>query len=303
MKTLLIIISLHLVLYSCNSTISEELHFEISDTNNIITGANTISPQIDLIDTLFNRTAIIERLNLKKANKQPLIVHVYVPLCDNEHQGIVPTTASLGDGMNIKSNLYWATSGGTKAYFKKQQDWKLVLETLDIDTNVLERVVFEKMYSTGKVYLIADAYRGDRMEETVNDYLAAISGNRPQHIILTNDTIQVAEAADLIMFNGHNGMMDNIQLKPWVNKTKKRTDVVMNSCVSFGYLQDEFMLAGGYPLVRSNSLLYPGAYVLAQIIDDWVEGVEEDQICLNAGATYCKKHNCGEGTLVYSSGW
>jgi len=30
------------------------------------------------------------------------------------------------------------------------------------------------------------------------------------------------------------------------------------------------MLAGGYPLVRSNSLLYPGAYVLEQIVDDWV---------------------------------
>lgn len=256
------------------------------------------------IDTFFDRSTIIERLQTKKADKLPFVVHVYVPLCDNEHQGIIPTTPSLGNGMSLKSNLYWATSGGTKAYFKKQPDWKLIYEELDLDTNVLERVVFEKNYSDSRVYLVADAYRGDRMEETVNDYLAAISGNRPQTILFEDQsTLDVAQAADLIMFNGHNGVMDYIDVKPWINLSDKRTDIVMNACVSYGYLQEEFMLAGGYPLVRSNSLLYPGAYVLEQIVDDWVAGIDEKQLCLNAGATYCKKHDCGRGTKVYSSGW
>ncbi len=108
---------------------------------------------------------------------------------------------------------------------------------------------------------------------------------------------------DLIMFNGHNGVMDNIEVKPWNNHTNKRTDIVMNACVSYGYLQDEFMKAGGYPLVRTKTLLYPGAYVLEQIIDDWVAGIDEVKLCLNAGKTYCIKHNCGKGTLVYKTGW
>ena len=256
------------------------------------------------IDTFFDWSAIIERLQIKKDKNEALVVHVYVPLCDNEHQGIIPTTPSLGNGMSLKSNLYWATSGGTKAFFKKQEDWKLIYDERDIDSNVLERVVFEKDYEGTTVYLVADAYRGDRMEETVNDYLAAISGNRTQNIRFNDQSVlSVADAADLIMFNGHNGVMDNINIKPWVNLSEKRTDIVMNACVSYGYLQEDFMLAGGYPLVRSNSLLYPGAYVLEQIVDDWMAGIDEKQICLNAGATYCKKHDCGYGTKVYSSGW
>ncbi|NOQ74579.1 MAG: hypothetical protein GQ574_21385 [Crocinitomix sp.] len=310
MKNCVYILALSSFLFGCysgNSNENNSTGWESANGTNCILAVEDsifIQAEFEPIDTFFDRSSIIERLQTKKENKHPLIVHVYVPLCDNEHQGIVPTTPSLGNGMSLKSNLYWATSGGTKAYFKKQSDWKLIYEGLDIDTNVLERVVFEKNYDDTKVYLVADAYRGDRMEETVNDYLAAISGNRPQTILLKDSSeVKVADAADLIMFNGHNGVMDYIDVQPWINLSDKRTDIVMNACVSYGYLQEEFMLAGGYPLVRSNSLLYPGAYVLEQIVDDWVVGIDEKQLCLNAGATYCKKHDCGYGTKVYSSGW
>lgn len=265
---------------------------------------SSISTVFTPIDTFFDRSSIQMRLNEKISSNKPLIVHAYIPLCDNIHQGIVPTTASLGDGMNVKTNLYWATSGGTKAYFKKQSDWLLVADQFDIDTNVLERVVFKKTYAKTTVYFVADAYRGDRMETCVNDYLASISVNRLDTVFTSqNDTVLVGGHSDLIIFNGHNGVMDYINVKPWYNHTEKRTDVVMNSCVSYGYLQEEFMQAGGYPLVRSQTLLYPGAYVLEQIIDDWVAGISPKQICLNAGRTYCLKHDCGAGTKVYKSGW
>jgi len=256
------------------------------------------------IDTFFDRTSIKIALENKIAEKKPLIVHLFVPLCDNDHQGIVPTSKSLGDGMNLKTNLYWATSGGTKAFFKKIPEWKLIYNEFDKDTNVLERLVFERNYKNAKVYLVADAYRGDRMQETINDYLSAISVNHIDSIqIDTNLMITAAGNSDLIMFNGHNGAMDNIEIKEWLNKTDKRTDVVMNACATRSYFQQEFMKAGGYPLVRTNTLLYPGAYVLNQIITDWVAGIDENQICLNAGRVYCEKHNCGKGTKVYSSGW
>lgn len=256
------------------------------------------------IDTLFDRTVIKAQLQAKINQNQPLIVHAFIPLCDNDNQGIVPTTKSLGDGLNLKSNLYWATSGGTKGYFKKQADWQMVYNQFDTDTNVLERIVFKHQYNQATVYLVADAYRGDRMEATINDYLAAISNNRQQSIQLTDSSLlHIAGKADLIIFNGHNGVMDNITIKPWINTSSKRTDIVMNACVSYGYLQAEFMKAGGYPLVRTNTLLYPGAYVLEQIIADWVAGVGPKELCLNAGRTYCLKHNCGRGTKVYKTGW
>lgn len=83
------------------------------------------------------------------------------------------------------------------------------------------------------MYIVADAYRGDRMEETVNDYLAAISGNRSQTIQFDDQSVlEISNVADLFMFNGHNRVMDYIDIKSWVNKSDKRTDIVMNACVS-----------------------------------------------------------------------
>ena len=279
-----------------------------SEIQNLVIDAEPIVEPIEepiqLIDTLFDRTAIKARLKSKIDNKEPLIVHLYIPLCDNDHQGIVPTTKSLGDGLSLKTNLYWATSGGTKGYFKNKTDWKTVYNAFDIDTNVLERIVFKHWINNSTVYLVADAYRGDRMEETINDYLASISNNRHQTIFLKDSTaLKIAGHSDLIMFNGHNGAMDAITIKPWLNTSTKRTDIVMNACLTYDYLQNEFMHAGGYPLVRTNTLLYPGAYVLEQIIDDWVLGINEVQLCLNAGRAYCLKHNCGQGTKVYKTGW
>lgn len=294
-----------LVLFSqCQNTANSKT----IDSNKIVVetaGSHIVDiEKIIKIDSIFNRESIKVRLKTKIENKEPLIVHLFVPLCDNDHQGIVPTTKNLGDGLNLRSNLYWATSGGTKGYFNKLADWKMVYNTFDADTNVLERIVYKRNYKTATVYLVADAYRGDRMEETINNYLASISNNRHESIQLKDSTLlKIAGHSDLIMFNGHNGAMDNIEIKQWINTSDKRTDIVMNACLTYDYLQPEFMEAGGYPLVRTNSLLYPGAYVLEQIIDDWVAGTEEKQLCLNAGRAYCLKHSCGKGTKVYKTGW
>ena len=253
---------------------------------------------------IHSRDTVLKQIEDKKARDEPLVVHIFIPLCDNENQGIVPTTASLGDGLSLRTNLYWATRTGTKRFFQNHPKWSMIFDSKDIDTNVLERVIFEREYSGTKVYLVADAYRGDRMEETVNNFLAALSNNRKDSIEVDSSLVVFAAGdADLIMFNGHNGMMDNIQLKEWKNKTNKQTDAVVNACVSADYFNKEFMEAQAYPLVRTQTLLHPGAYVLTQVIDDWVAGVEERQLCLNAGRVYCVKHDCGAGTKVFKAGW
>ena len=56
---------------------------------------------------LKDRTKIKERLQRKIKNKEPLLIHTFVPLCDNDNQGIVPVNKSLGDGFNLRTNLYW----------------------------------------------------------------------------------------------------------------------------------------------------------------------------------------------------
>ena len=43
-------------------------------------------------------------------------IHVFVALCDNRYQGIVPVPASIGNGQDTKNNLYWGAGYGIKAF-------------------------------------------------------------------------------------------------------------------------------------------------------------------------------------------
>src|SRR5687768_2778496 len=40
------------------------------------------------------------------------VVHVFVALCDNEYQGIVPVPARIGNGDDPDNNLYWGAAYG-----------------------------------------------------------------------------------------------------------------------------------------------------------------------------------------------
>lgn len=252
----------------------------------------------------FGRKIIVEKLQEKIKNKIPLVVHIHIPLCDNQHQGIVPTSKSLGDGMSTRTNLYWATSSGTKKYFQKHKLWQQIYNQNDIDTNILERIVFERTYADTKVYLVADAYRGDRMEETINDYLAALACQRTETLTLaaTKEQIPLSGGADLLIFNGHNGMMDNVVIKEWVNDSDERKDAVINACATFGYFEEELRKAKAYPLLRTTNLLHPGAYVLTAVIDDWVHQQSMSTIAKNANKAYCKTQGC-KSTKLYKWGW
>ena len=94
---------------------------------------------------------------------QTKTIHTFVALCDNVHQGIVPVPKALGNGKDIKNNLYWGAAYGVKSYFKnKTADWKLV-ETLESDNPIiLERILFK--HKTKEVYMLADAYDGEKIK-------------------------------------------------------------------------------------------------------------------------------------------
>ena len=42
-------------------------------------------------------------------------IHVFVALCDNKHQGIIPVRDELGDGDKPRWNLYWGALYGVKS--------------------------------------------------------------------------------------------------------------------------------------------------------------------------------------------
>src|SRR5215475_3490268 len=87
----------------------------------------------------------------------PRTVHVFVALADNQHQGIIPVPAKLGNGSDPVHNLYWGAAAGVKTYFQRSPDWTLVKCTSDPRPDVLERCLFH--HRNNEVYLVADAYR------------------------------------------------------------------------------------------------------------------------------------------------
>src|SRR6185503_8620624 len=87
-------------------------------------------------------------------NSIPLI-HVFVALADNVNQGIVPVSASLGNGDNPKTNLYWGAAFGIRSFFSKSKDWELLSVIQNPNASILERCIFK--HRRNQVLLVADA--------------------------------------------------------------------------------------------------------------------------------------------------
>lgn len=258
------------------------------------------------IKRIEDRTLILSNLKDKIKNKEALIVHVFVPLCDNEHQGIIPTSESLGNGMDLKRNLYWAVSKGIKRFYKEQSDWELLRSDKNIDTNVLERIIFKKVFKNkGLVYVIADAYRGDRMKVCLEDYFNSLSNNRFDTIEIEGRNYDVASGLDLAIFNGHNGLMDTeIEIKD--NKSNRPKDAVSISCVSNQYFNYYFEQINSFPLVTTKESLYPGAFISEGIINEWAQLKTSKECKIAAGNSYYKnkpKAGANGAQNLFDYGW
>ena len=254
----------------------------------------------------FDRTAIRENIQYKIDNNLALIAHVLVPLCDNENQGIVPTTESLGNGLSLRTNLYWATSNGMKRYFKEKSDWKFLQSIIyDKDSTILERVVFKKKYKNGvEVILINDAYRGDRMENCLIDFFHSLSGELTDTVFVANDTLLINSGADLVAFNGHNGLMD-VAVDEFYNQDGKQKDAVVIACSSMYEFNYRLNMMQAYPLVMTTNLLYPGAFVMEGVINNWALMKSDEEIRLSAGDAYHRVKKCGVNGArnLFSTGW
>ncbi len=253
----------------------------------------------------FDRTEIKARLQEKIENNEPLVAHILVPLCDNEHQGIVPVSASLGDGTNLRSNLYWGARYGMKSHFKLDNNWHLLSTEKDISESILERIIFKRNYPNGAiVYLVADAYRGDQMEACLTDFLFSLGGWKENYLQINNQKIGLHHAADLIGFNGHNGLMDmNISSKRAIHDQPK--DAVVIACASHDYFVPHLQETQAYPLLLTTNLLAPEAYVMEGIIDAWANLEDGASIHKSAGQAYHTYQKCGikGATRLFKTGW
>lgn len=222
---------------------------------------------------------------------QRRVVHVLVALCDNEHQGIVPVPAKIGNGDDPQRNLYWGARYGVKNFFAKSADWKLLSQSSNPRPGILERCLFKR--ANKDVYLVADAYRGIEIKQSIVDFLQYASGDSSETLNLNGISLSVGGSADLVAFVGHNGLMDfNLATYP-ARKDSKRRDAIILCCASRNYFSEPLRSTGANPLLWTTGLMAPEAYVLKSAIDAWVLGEGGEGVQMRAAEAYNTYQRCG----------
>jgi len=231
------------------------------------------------------------------------VIHVFVALADNVNQGIVPVSASLGNGDNAKTNLYWGAAFGIKTFFSRNRDWELVAAKRDPSAGVLERCVFK--HRRGSFFLVADAYRGKEISQTTVDFLEAAAGKPGEQLKVGDVQFHTGGSADVLVYIGHNGLMDfKLSSHPQRRDDRERRAIIL-ACASKPYFSSALQDSGATPLLWTTNLMAPEAYVLSAAIDGWMKKESDEQVRLRAAEAYHKYQKCGLKAArgLFATGW
>lgn len=242
------------------------------------------------------KEAKISKNNSKEKNTIPFesdakTIHIFVALCDNKYQGIVPVPEKIGNGQDPDNNLYWGCAFGVRSYFKKSKEWKLV-ETRKLKSEKLERIIFKHV--TKNYYLVADAYDGKFIKEATVDFLNSSSGNNKDTLKIRKTTIGIGGNSKLLAYVGHDGLMDFQLNKTFENTDKVKRDVIILACYSKNYFSPHLAKANVNPLVWTSNLMAPEAYTLHDAISGYLLNESNEQIRTRAAKAYSKYQKCSE---------
>jgi hypothetical protein len=219
-------------------------------------------------------------------------IHVFVALCDNEHQGIVPVPKTLGDGKNPGKNLYWGAAYGIKTYFdKKASDWELIDTVKSDNPHVLERILFKHIKHD--VYMLADAYDGEEIKTCIEDFMKSANGQIPVSLFVDSRKIDFGGESDLVAYIGHDGLMDFDVSVNYVDTVKGTRDVIILACYSKLYFSSEIKKAKANPLLWTTHLMAPEAYTFKAVIDGWINEETGEVIKERAAREYNVYQKCG----------
>ncbi|GAA4331159.1 hypothetical protein [Flaviaesturariibacter amylovorans] len=191
-------------------------------------------------------------------------LHVFVALCDNKYQGIVPVPAAIGNGQDPNSNLYWGCSSGIRTYFKKSAHWELLLRRKGTSP-VLERLLF-RHNNTG-AYLVADAFDGRYIKDCTIAFLNACAGRIADTIVHEGRVLGTGGAARLMAYIGHDGLMDFSLPATIQAADQKQRDAIILACISKKYFAPHLRAAGARPLLWTTGLMCPEAYTLHDALE------------------------------------
>ncbi len=235
---------------------------------------------------------------------KPIVVHVVVALCDNANQGIVPVPATLGDGQDPKNNLYWGALYGVKTHLSRTSHWSLQDVENSTDSRILDRAILvsdtKRKGKVVPVYLVAEAWDGAYIKESIESYLDMLAGNAPVTMVInqrddSSIKLEAGSSAHLLAYVGHNGLMEFSVETPALiqDSVNEPRSAVVLACASKGYFLDHFQSLNVHSLLLTRGLMAPEAYTLDATIHAWAAGGETLSVVEEAAKAYHKYQQCG----------
>jgi hypothetical protein len=205
------------------------------------------------------RAFVVSLLLIHPAWAAPKQVAVFVALCDNATQGIVPVPARIGDGNKPDENLYWGCTDGFSGCFKASKAWKLLKREIPEDKRIFERLVYR--HESGNLEVTAEAWRGSEIKACLAAFESAlISGKH-----------------ELCAYIGHNVLMD-AAVDPPVKRAPDSCDAIVLCCMSERYFKERLSRIGTRPVMLTTQLMYPGAFILRDALPVWANGGSTEEI-------------------------
>lgn len=240
-----------------------------------------------------------ERIAADAAGGRPLVAHVVVALCDNEHQGIVRVPDHLGNGQDPASNLYWGAAYGVRTFLTREAGWRVATRAASPRPEVRESLVLRTRTTDGReLFLVAEAWDGREMAGALTRFLRLAAGWDPETVAVADTgrvrQIEAGGASHLIAFVGHNGLMDGAaeEIPPANPDAHERSSVVL-ACASEPYFAGLLRAGGSAPLLLTTGLMAPESYTLDAVVRAWFGGGDEDDVCAAAALVYDRYQHCG----------
>lgn len=252
---------------------------------------------------LVNASPTQERIDNDISAGKPVIVQVSVALADNKNQWIVPVPAAIGDGQNATTNLYWGARYGLKTYMTRDAGWKKMASLETRDERIIERLVLRKEFlrhgRSVPVYLVADAWDGIYINDTINQFMRFNGGNDELVVQIDDEMLHAGGKAHLIVYVGHNALMDYVGVKnimiarPTTSEDNPTNDAIVLACKSQDYFSSRLEKVNANPLVLTTGLMAPEAYSLNAAIQEWITGASVVEVRKAAAASYNKYQRTG----------
>lgn len=222
-------------------------------------------------------------------------VHVLVPLCDLEKQGVLSDSEKLCSGGDPDDNLYWGARYGVRSFFEGQEEWKVLSSSKGRDS-IVERVLFS--HDSSNTYMLAEAYHGGRMPACLKDFLSYVNGMGKKEVAQGIDTLRFGADTDLLAFCGHNGLMDHPKIQIPGPPAKEGSDhgaseAVVLACESKSHFRSYFEDAPATPLVWTSGFMSPEAYTLKGILEEWTAEKKGSKVREAAAEAYDRYQDCG----------